>query len=139
MTSSSEPDSSEGSLRPARVRRRAAARNRGEQTQDGDSGPVAKPGSAKGEAAAEQAVVASAAAGTSAAARVGIAGQASRPGRARRPSAASPAPFGRLTEAKVNRVWQAAAAAEHHPDRGGARDTMQAINGAWDLLQGRGE
>jgi hypothetical protein len=37
----------------------------------------------------------------------------------------------------VNRAWQAAA--EHHLDRGGAHDTMLAINGAWDLPQGRGE
>jgi hypothetical protein len=26
---------------------------------------------------------------------------------------------------------------EHHPDRGGAHDTMQLVNGARDLLLGR--
>jgi hypothetical protein len=45
---------------------------------------------------------------------------------------------GRLSEAQVNRAWKAAAA-QHHPDRGGEHDTMQAINGARDLLLGRGE
>jgi curved DNA-binding protein CbpA len=37
----------------------------------------------------------------------------------------------------VTAAWKAAAA-EHHPDRGGAHDTMQAVNGARDLLLGRG-
>lgn len=44
---------------------------------------------------------------------------------------------GRLTEAEVTRAWKSAAA-EHHPDRGGAHDTMQAVNAARDLLLGRG-
>jgi hypothetical protein len=44
---------------------------------------------------------------------------------------------GRLTEAEVTAAWKSAAA-EHHPDRGGAHDTMQAVNGARDLLLGRG-
>ncbi|MGL6134970.1 MAG: J domain-containing protein [Prochlorococcaceae cyanobacterium] len=45
---------------------------------------------------------------------------------------------GRLTADQVNRVWKEAAA-EHHPDRGGAHDMMQSINAARDLLLGRGE
>jgi len=44
---------------------------------------------------------------------------------------------GRLTEAEVTAAWKSAAG-EHHPDRGGAHDTMQAVNGARDLLLGRG-
>jgi hypothetical protein len=44
---------------------------------------------------------------------------------------------GRLTEAEVTRAWKNAAG-EHHPDRGGAHDTMQAVNAARDLLLGRG-
>jgi hypothetical protein len=44
---------------------------------------------------------------------------------------------GRLTETEVTAAWKSAAA-EHHPDRGGAHDTMQAVNGARDLLLGRG-
>ncbi|MCP9831390.1 molecular chaperone DnaJ [Synechococcus sp. HJ21-Hayes] len=44
---------------------------------------------------------------------------------------------GRLTEAQVTRAWKEAAA-EHHPDRGGLHDTMQLVNGARDLLLGRG-
>jgi hypothetical protein len=44
---------------------------------------------------------------------------------------------GRLTETEVTAAWKAAAA-EHHPDRGGAHDTMQAVNAARDLLLGRG-
>lgn len=44
---------------------------------------------------------------------------------------------GRLTEAEVARAWKQAAA-EHHPDRGGEHDTMQLVNGARDLLLGRG-
>jgi len=42
---------------------------------------------------------------------------------------------GRLREADVTRAWKLAAA-EHHPDRGGAHDTMQAINAARVLLLG---
>jgi hypothetical protein len=42
---------------------------------------------------------------------------------------------GRLREADVTRAWKRAAA-EHHPDRGGAHDTMQAINAARVLLLG---
>ncbi len=45
---------------------------------------------------------------------------------------------GRLTAAEVNQAWKRCAA-EHHPDRGGAHDTMQLVNGARDLLLGRGE
>jgi len=45
---------------------------------------------------------------------------------------------GRLTAAQVNQAWKRCAA-EHHPDRGGAHDTMQLVNGARDLLLGRGE
>lgn len=44
---------------------------------------------------------------------------------------------GRLSEAEVTRAWKLAAG-EHHPDRGGLHDTMQLINGARDLLLGRG-
>lgn len=43
---------------------------------------------------------------------------------------------GRLSEAQVNQAWKRCAA-EHHPDRGGAHDTMQLVNGARDLLLGR--
>ncbi len=43
---------------------------------------------------------------------------------------------GRLSVEEVNRAWKLAAA-EHHPDRGGAHDTMQLVNGARDLLLGR--
>lgn len=43
---------------------------------------------------------------------------------------------GRLTVAAVNQAWKRCAA-EHHPDRGGAHDTMQLVNGARDLLLGR--
>lgn len=42
---------------------------------------------------------------------------------------------GRLAVAAVNQAWKRAAA-EHHPDRGGAHHTMQAVNGARDLLLG---
>ncbi|MCE2836449.1 MAG: molecular chaperone DnaJ [Cyanobacteriota bacterium] len=42
---------------------------------------------------------------------------------------------GRLREGDVTRAWKLAAA-EHHPDRGGAHDTMQAINAARVLLLG---
>jgi hypothetical protein len=45
---------------------------------------------------------------------------------------------GRLSAAAVNQAWKRCAA-EHHPDRGGAHDTMQLVNGARDLLLGRGE
>lgn len=44
---------------------------------------------------------------------------------------------GRITEGAVTRAWKSAAA-EHHPDRGGQHDTMQLVNGARDLLLGRG-
>ena len=44
---------------------------------------------------------------------------------------------GRITEGAVTRAWKSAAA-EHHPDRGGKHDTMQLVNGARDLLLGRG-
>ncbi len=44
---------------------------------------------------------------------------------------------GRLEESQVTRAWKRAAG-EHHPDRGGLHDTMQLINGARDLLLGRG-
>ncbi|MCT0224026.1 molecular chaperone DnaJ [Synechococcus sp. CS-1328] len=44
---------------------------------------------------------------------------------------------GRIRESDVTRAWKNAAA-EHHPDRGGAHDTMQRVNGARDLLLGRG-
>ena len=43
---------------------------------------------------------------------------------------------GRLTAAQVNQAWKRCAS-EHHPDRGGAHDTMQLVNGARDLLLGR--
>jgi hypothetical protein len=43
---------------------------------------------------------------------------------------------GRLSEAQVNQAWKRCAG-EHHPDRGGAHDTMQLVNGARDLLLGR--
>ena len=43
---------------------------------------------------------------------------------------------GRLTAAQVNQAWKRCAA-DHHPDRGGAHDTMQLVNGARDLLLGR--
>jgi hypothetical protein len=43
---------------------------------------------------------------------------------------------GRLSEPQVNQAWKRCAA-EHHPDRGGAHDTMQLVNGARDLLLGR--
>lgn len=43
---------------------------------------------------------------------------------------------GRLTATAVNQAWKRCAA-EHHPDRGGAHDTMQRVNGARDLLLGR--
>lgn len=44
---------------------------------------------------------------------------------------------GRITEGAVTRAWKNAAG-EHHPDRGGEHDTMQLVNGARDLLLGRG-
>jgi hypothetical protein len=44
---------------------------------------------------------------------------------------------GRITAADVTRAWKSAAA-EHHPDRGGCHHTMQLVNGARDLLLGRG-
>ncbi|MFZ0409668.1 MAG: molecular chaperone DnaJ [Cyanobium sp.] len=44
---------------------------------------------------------------------------------------------GRISEGTVTRAWKTAAA-EHHPDRGGQHDTMQLVNGARDLLLGRG-
>lgn len=44
---------------------------------------------------------------------------------------------GRITEVDVTRAWKTAAA-EHHPDRGGEHDIMQLVNGARDLLLGRG-
>ncbi|MEA5441520.1 molecular chaperone DnaJ [Cyanobium gracile] len=44
---------------------------------------------------------------------------------------------GRLRESDVTVAWKQAAA-EHHPDRGGRHDTMQAVNGARDVLLGRG-
>jgi hypothetical protein len=37
----------------------------------------------------------------------------------------------------VTRAWKLSAA-DHHPDRGGQLDTMQAVNTARDLLLGRG-
>ena len=43
---------------------------------------------------------------------------------------------GRLSEIQVNQAWKRCAS-EHHPDRGGAHDTMQLVNGARDLLLGR--
>ncbi|MFM7313010.1 MAG: molecular chaperone DnaJ [Cyanobium sp.] len=44
---------------------------------------------------------------------------------------------GRLTPNAVNQAWKRCAA-EHHPDRGGSHDAMQLVNGARDLLLGRG-
>jgi hypothetical protein len=44
---------------------------------------------------------------------------------------------GRINEVDVTRAWKTAAG-EHHPDRGGEHDTMQLVNGARDLLLGRG-
>lgn len=44
---------------------------------------------------------------------------------------------GRLRESDVTLAWKRAAG-EHHPDRGGRHDTMQAVNGARDVLLGRG-
>jgi len=44
---------------------------------------------------------------------------------------------GRLREDDVTRAWKRAAA-DHHPDRGGRLDTMQAVNTARDRLLGRG-
>lgn len=44
---------------------------------------------------------------------------------------------GRIEATAVTRAWKDAAA-HHHPDRGGAHDTMQLVNGARDLLLGRG-
>jgi len=43
---------------------------------------------------------------------------------------------GRLTIHEVQQAWKRCAG-EHHPDRGGAHDTMQLVNGARDLLLGR--
>jgi curved DNA-binding protein CbpA len=43
---------------------------------------------------------------------------------------------GRLSDSQVNQAWKRCAS-EHHPDRGGAHDTMQLVNGARDLLLGR--
>ncbi len=43
---------------------------------------------------------------------------------------------GRLTPADVARAYRQLAG-EHHPDRGGGHDRMQAINGARDRLLGR--
>ena len=43
---------------------------------------------------------------------------------------------GRLSEQQVNQAWKRCAA-DHHPDRGGAHNTMQLVNGARDLLLGR--
>jgi len=43
---------------------------------------------------------------------------------------------GRLTVNQVQQAWKRCAG-EHHPDRGGANDTMQLVNGARDLLLGR--
>ena len=43
---------------------------------------------------------------------------------------------GRLSEAQVNQAWKRCAP-QHHPDRGGAHNTMQRVNGARDLLLGR--
>ena len=43
---------------------------------------------------------------------------------------------GRLSEQQANQAWKRCAS-EHHPDRGGAHDTMQRVNGARDLLLGR--
>lgn len=43
---------------------------------------------------------------------------------------------GRLSASQVNQAWKRCAG-EHHPDRGGAHDTMQLVNGARDRLLGR--
>lgn len=43
---------------------------------------------------------------------------------------------GRLSALQVNQAWKRCAA-EHHPDRGGAHNMMQQVNGARDLLLGR--
>ena len=43
---------------------------------------------------------------------------------------------GRLSELEVNQAWKRCAG-QHHPDRGGAHNTMQLVNGARDLLLGR--
>ncbi|MEB3235764.1 MAG: J domain-containing protein [Cyanobacteriota bacterium] len=43
---------------------------------------------------------------------------------------------GRLSSEQVNQAWKRNAA-QHHPDRGGAHDTMQLVNTARDLLLGR--
>jgi len=43
---------------------------------------------------------------------------------------------GRLRPLDVNRAWKLAAA-DHHPDRGGELERMQALNNARDLLLGR--
>ncbi len=40
---------------------------------------------------------------------------------------------GRISPGEVSKAWKRAAA-EHHPDRGGAHDTMQRINAARNLL-----
>jgi hypothetical protein len=45
---------------------------------------------------------------------------------------------GRLRASDVSMAWKQAAA-EHHPDRGGRHDTMQAINAARDVLLSRGQ
>ncbi len=45
---------------------------------------------------------------------------------------------GRLRAEDVSQAWKQAAA-EHHPDRGGRHDTMQAINAARDVLLSRGQ
>ena len=137
MASSPEPDLPEGSLRPARGRRRRASRERMEQREGRGFGS-----------------------GRGTGRRGGRDGSGAGPGRKRRGKGLSRADWGplgkhpsleaivarqrlrlplsgRLGEAEVNRAWKTAAA-EHHPDRGGAHDTMQAINGARDLLLGRG-
>lgn len=44
---------------------------------------------------------------------------------------------GRLSAAEVSQAWKRCAA-QHHPDRGGAHDTMLLVNGARDRLLGRG-
>jgi hypothetical protein len=133
MASPTEPETPEGSLRPARGRRRTDPRQKREEADRRGFG------AARGGAQ-----------------RAGGAGR----GRRRRGKGLSRADWGplgkhppldaivarqrlglplsgRLGEAEVNRAWKTAAA-EHHPDRGGAHDTMQAINGARDLLLGRG-
>jgi len=138
MASPTESDSPQGSLRPARGRRRRASRERTEQREGRGFGSARETGQ-----------------------RAGRGGGGAGAGRKRRSRGLSRADWGplgkhpdldaivarqrlrlplsgRLTEAEVNRAWKTAAA-EHHPDRGGAHDTMQAINGARDLLLGRGE